>query len=90
MFTERRDSGIVRPHRPQHPDPACVGVGFVGEVLAMALVDHPLHPFVSPRSVAIIGVSPNWSYINTVLQQIIALGAPTAVYPVNPLYPEVP
>ncbi len=55
----------------------------------MALVDHPLHPFVCPRSVAIIGVSPNWSYVNTVLQQIIALGAPTAVYPVNPLYPEV-
>ncbi len=55
----------------------------------MALADHPLHPFVSPRSVAIIGVSPNWSYVNTVLQQIIALGTPTAVYPVNPLYPEV-
>jgi acetyltransferase len=55
----------------------------------MALVDHPLHPFVCPRSVAIIGVSPNWSYVNTVLQQIIALGAPAAVYPVNPLYPEV-
>ncbi len=55
----------------------------------MAPIDHPLHPFVSPRSVAIIGVSPNWSYVNTVLQQIIALGVPTAVYPVNPLYPEV-
>ncbi len=55
----------------------------------MPLADHPLHPFLAPRSVAIVGVSPNWSYVNTILQQIIALGAPARVYPVNPLYPEV-
>jgi acetate---CoA ligase (ADP-forming) len=55
----------------------------------MALADHPLHPFVAPEAVAIIGVSPNWSYVNTILQQIIALGSPARVYPVNPLYPEV-
>ena len=55
----------------------------------MALESHPLHPFLAPRSVAIVGVSPNWSYVNSILQQIIALKAPEHVYPVNPNYPEV-
>jgi len=55
----------------------------------MALENHPLHPFLAPRSVAIVGVSPNWSYVNSILQQIIALKAPEHVYPVNPNYPEV-
>lgn len=55
----------------------------------MALEQHPLHPFIAPRSVAIVGVSPNWSYVNTILQQIIALKSPERVFPVNPNYPEV-
>ena len=55
----------------------------------MALENHSLHPFLAPRSVAIVGVSPNWSYVNIILQQIIALQAPDRVYPVNPNYPEV-
>ncbi|MDP9374609.1 MAG: CoA-binding protein, partial [Chloroflexota bacterium] len=55
----------------------------------MLLTNHPLHPFLAPQSAAIIGVSPNWSYVNTILQQIIALKAPERIYPVNPLYPEV-
>ncbi len=55
----------------------------------MALEKHSLHPFLAPRSVAIVGVSPNWSYVNTILQQIIGLQAPDRVFPVNPNYPEV-
>lgn len=55
----------------------------------MALADHPIHPFLQPEAVAIVGVSPNWSYVNTILQQIIALKSPERVYPVNPNYPEV-
>jgi acetate---CoA ligase (ADP-forming) len=55
----------------------------------MALEQHPLHPFLAPRSVAIVGVSPNWSYVNSILQQIVALKTPDRVFPVNPNYPEV-
>ncbi|HEX5501272.1 MAG TPA: acetate--CoA ligase family protein [Thermomicrobiales bacterium] len=55
----------------------------------MPLTDHPLHPFLKPASVAIVGVSPNWSYVHTILQQLIALGMPERIYPVNPNYPEV-
>ena len=50
----------------------------------MALEKHSLHPFIAPRSVAIVGVSPNWSYVNTILQQIVALKSPERVFPVNP------
>ncbi|HET8632187.1 MAG TPA: acetate--CoA ligase family protein [Thermomicrobiales bacterium] len=55
----------------------------------MPLTEHPLHPFFRPGSVAIVGVSPNWSYVHTILQQLIALGMPERIYPVNPNYPEV-
>jgi acetyltransferase len=52
-------------------------------------MNDPLLHFLNPRSVAVVGVSPNWSYINTILKQFIALKAPEGIYPVNPRYPEV-
>jgi len=50
---------------------------------------HPLHYFLNPQSVAVFGVSPNWSYINTILKDFIAQKNPARVYPINPNYPEV-
>ena len=45
--------------------------------------------FLNPKSVAIIGVSPNWSYINTIFKHFISLNNPARVYPINPRYPDV-
>ncbi len=50
---------------------------------------HPLHYFLNPQSVAMFGVSPNWSYINTILKDFVAQKKPARVYPINPTYPEV-
>jgi acetyltransferase len=52
-------------------------------------VDQSIQSFINPDSVAVIGVSPNWSYINTIFKQFIALKTPPRVYPINPNYPEV-
>ncbi len=52
-------------------------------------MEGPLQYFFAPKSVAMMGVSPNWSYINSVLKQFIQLQTPEKVYPVNPNYPEV-
>ena len=52
-------------------------------------MDHPLNSFLNPRSVAVIGVSPNWSYINTIFKHFVSLQTPPRVYPINPNYPEV-
>lgn len=52
-------------------------------------MESPLHYFLNPQSVAMIGVSPNWSFVNTILKQFLALKTPARVYPVNPNYPEV-
>jgi acyl-CoA synthetase (NDP forming) len=52
-------------------------------------VDTTLQYFLNPQSVAIVGVSPNWSYINTIFKQFIALQNPPKVYPINPRYPDV-
>jgi acyl-CoA synthetase (NDP forming) len=52
-------------------------------------VSNSLQYFLNPQSVAIIGVSPNWSYINTIFKQFVALKIPPSVYPVNPRYPDV-
>lgn len=50
---------------------------------------HPLQLFLNPQSVAMFGVSPNWSYVNTILKDFIAQKNPERVYPINPNYPEV-
>jgi acetyltransferase len=52
-------------------------------------VSNSLQYFLNPMSVAIIGVSPNWSYINTIFKQFVALKTPPNAYPVNPRYPDV-
>ena len=52
-------------------------------------MEHPLNSFLNPRSVAVIGVSPNWSYINTIFKHFVALRTPPHLYPVNPNYAEV-
>ncbi|MBI3742022.1 MAG: acetate--CoA ligase family protein [Chloroflexi bacterium] len=52
-------------------------------------MNNPLLPFLNPQSVAMFGVSPNWSYINTILKDFIAFKNPARVYPINPNYPEV-
>ncbi len=52
-------------------------------------MSHPLQYFLNPDSVALFGVSPNWSYINTILKDFIAFKKPERVYPINPNYPEV-
>lgn len=52
-------------------------------------MDNSLQYFLNPKSVAIIGVSPNWSYINTIFKQFVALKNPAHVYPINPRYAEV-
>ncbi len=52
-------------------------------------MDHPLQSFLNPQSVAVIGVSPNWSYINTIFKQFVSLKNPPRAYPINPNYPEV-
>ena len=52
-------------------------------------MDNSLQYFLNPKSVAIIGVSPNWSYINTIFKQFVALKNPARVYPINPRYGEV-
>jgi len=49
-------------------------------------LSQPLQAFLNPRSVAVLGVSPNASYIHNVFTQLIALKTPPGVYPVNPLY----
>ncbi|MBI5880186.1 MAG: acetate--CoA ligase family protein [Chloroflexi bacterium] len=49
----------------------------------------PLEHFLNPKSAAIIGVSPNWSYINTIFKHFVALKKPGRVYPINPRYPDV-
>lgn len=52
-------------------------------------MDSSLQYFLNPQSVAVIGVSPNWSYINTIFKHFVALKTPPHVYPINPKYPEV-
>ncbi len=52
-------------------------------------MDNSLQYFLKPKSVAVIGVSPNASYINQIFKQFVALQMPSAVYPINPNYPDV-
>jgi acetate---CoA ligase (ADP-forming) len=51
--------------------------------------EKALLPFLNPSSVAVIGVSPNWSYVNTVFKQFVAFNSPAHFYPINPRYQEV-
>jgi acetyltransferase len=50
---------------------------------------HPLTHFLNPQSVAIIGVSPNPSFINAILNNLIRWKYDQPIYPVNPNYPEI-
>lgn len=52
-------------------------------------MSQSLQHFLNPHSVAVIGVSPNESYINNIFKQFIVLKTPPAVYPINPHYPDV-
>jgi acetyltransferase len=52
-------------------------------------VSQSLQHFLNPQSVAVIGVSPNESYIHNIFRQLLALQTPPAVYPINPHYPAV-
>ena len=47
---------------------------------------HPLTHFLNPRSVAIIGVSPNPSFINAILNNLLRWQYDRPIYPVNPNY----
>src|SRR5437660_7796362 len=50
---------------------------------------HALTHFLNPQSVAIIGVSPNPSFINAILNNLLRWQYDKPIYPVNPNYPEI-
>jgi acetate---CoA ligase (ADP-forming) len=50
---------------------------------------HALTHFLNPQSVAIIGVSPNPSFINAILNNLLCWKYDKPIYPVNPNYPEI-
>jgi acyl-CoA synthetase (NDP forming) len=50
---------------------------------------HALTPFLNPQSLAIIGVSPNPSFINAILNNLLRWGYDKPIYPVNPNYREI-
>jgi acetate---CoA ligase (ADP-forming) len=52
-------------------------------------LDNPLIHFINPRSVAMVGVSPNPSFANAILNNLVRLKYPGIVYPINPNYPEI-
>jgi len=49
---------------------------------------HALTHFLNPQSVAIIGVSPNPSFINAILNNLLRWQYHKPIYPVNPNYPD--
>jgi acetyltransferase len=55
----------------------------------ITMAAHPLTHFLNPQSVAIIGVSPNPSFINAILNNLIRWKYGQPIYPVNPNYPEI-
>ena len=50
---------------------------------------HALTHFLNPQSVAIIGVSPNPSFINAILNNLLRWQYDKPVYPVNPNYRDI-
>jgi acetyltransferase len=50
---------------------------------------HALTHFLDPQSVAIIGVSPNPSFINAILNNLLRWNYDKPIYPVNPNYRDI-
>jgi acetyltransferase len=50
---------------------------------------HALTPFLNPQSLAIIGVSPNPSFINAILNNLLRWNYDKPIYPVNPNYRDI-
>ena len=50
---------------------------------------HALTHFLNPQSVAIIGVSPNPSFINAILHNLLRWQYDKPIYPVNPNYQDI-
>jgi acetyltransferase len=50
---------------------------------------HALTPFLNPQSLAIIGVSPNPSFINAILHNLLRWNYDKPIYPVNPNYRDI-
>ena len=50
---------------------------------------HALTHFLNPQSVAIIGVSPNPSFINAILNNLLRWQYDKPIYPVNPNYRDI-
>src|SRR5262249_39977918 len=50
---------------------------------------HALTHFLNPQSVAIIGVSPNPSFINAILNNLLRWQYDRPIYPVNPNYRDI-
>ena len=50
---------------------------------------HALTHFLNPQSVAIIGVSPNPSFINAILHNLLRWQYDKPIYPVNPNYRDI-
>ena len=53
------------------------------------MMTHALTHFLNPQSIAIIGVSPNPSFINAILNNLLRWQYDKPIYPVNPNYPEI-
>src|ERR687886_190023 len=69
------------------------GAGRTGALLAHThgepTMTHALTHFLDPQSVAIIGVSPNPSFINAILNNLLRWQYDKPVYPVNPNYGDI-
>ncbi|MEE8290761.1 MAG: CoA-binding protein, partial [Candidatus Tectomicrobia bacterium] len=50
---------------------------------------HAMTHFLNPQSVAMIGVSPNPSFVNAILNNLIRWQYDKPIYPVNPNYQEI-
>jgi acetyltransferase len=53
------------------------------------MMPHVLTHFLSPQSVALIGVSPNPSFINAILNNLLRWQYDKPIYPVNPNYRDI-
>ena len=52
-------------------------------------LENPLRHFLNPHSVAMIGVSPNPSFANAILNNLVRLMYAGSLYPINPNYPQI-
>jgi acyl-CoA synthetase (NDP forming) len=48
-----------------------------------------LDRLLKPRSVAVVGASPNPSFVSSIFRNVVELGFAGSVYPVNPRYAEI-